>query len=278
MSYPSPVSQLGRHVRYQVKLFARTPIAVFFVILLPLIMLVLFNALFGDSTVNTGSGEWKMSQFYVGGLAAFTAVSATFTSLANTVPIRRDEGVLKRWRGTPERPWVVLGGMIGSSIVLAAGGALIMLVIGVVAYDLEIEAAKVPAIIVTFLVGVASFAAMGMAVAGVCPNASAASALANVIILPMAFISDVFIAIEDPPAWLDTLGNILPLKPFAQAFQDCFNPEVPPPAFDWGRLARVAAWGVVGLVVALKFFRWEPAKGGSTRGRRARAAAAASEG
>ena len=42
----------------------RTPIAVFFVILLPLIMLVLFNALFGDNTVDTGSGEWKTSQFY----------------------------------------------------------------------------------------------------------------------------------------------------------------------------------------------------------------------
>ena len=67
---------------------------------------------------------------------------------------------------------------------------------------------------------------MGMAVAGICPNASAASALANVIILPMAFISDVFIAIEDPPSWLATLGDILPLKPFAQAFQNCFNPEV----------------------------------------------------
>ena len=123
--------------------------------------------------------------------------------------------------------------MIGSSIALAAAGVLVMLVLGVVAYDLDIEAAKVPAMIVTFLVGVASFAAMGMAVAGMCPNASSASALANVIILPMAFMSDVFIAIEDPPGWLSTLGDILPLKPFAQAFQNCFNPEVEAPAFDW---------------------------------------------
>jgi ABC-2 type transport system permease protein len=274
MTAPSAAGQLGRHIGYQVRLFLRTPIAVFFVILLPLIMLVLFNALFGDNTVDTGFGEWKTSQFYTGALAAFTAVSATFTSLANTVPIRRDEGVLKRWRGTPQRPWVVLGGMIGSSIVLAAGGVVVMLAIGVLAYDLDIDAAKVPAMIVTFLVGVASFAAMGMAVAGLCPTAQAASALANVIILPMAFISDVFIPIEDPPQWLATLGDVLPLKPFAQAFQNCFNPAVEPPAFEWGRLARVAAWGVAGLVVALKWFRWEPSRGGTTRHRRARTAAA----
>ncbi len=274
MSPPSAPSQLRRHIGYQVRLFLRTPIAVFFVILLPLIMLVLFNALFGGNTVNTGFGSWKSSQFYTGGLAAFTAVSATFTNLANTVPIRRDEGVLKRWRGTPERPWVVLGGMIGSSIVLAAAGTLVMLVIGVVIYDLEVDAAKVPAAIVTFVVGVAAFAAMGMAIAGLCPTASAASALANVIILPMAFVSDVFIAIEDPPGWLKILGDVLPLKPFAEAFQNCFNPAVDAPAFDGGRLLRVAAWGVAGLLVALKWFRWEPSPGGSIPRRRARLAAA----
>ena len=89
----------------------------------------------------------------------------------------------------------------------------------------------------------------------------------------MAFISDVFIALEDPPAWLDTLGDILPLKPFAQAFQNCFNPAVDPPAFDAARLARVAVWGVAGLIVALKWFKWEPSKGGTTTRRRSRAAA-----
>ena len=101
MSYPSPVAQLARHTRNQVRLFARTPIAVFFVILLPLIMLVLFNALFGSNTVNTGFGEWKTSQFYTGALAAFTAVSATFTSLANTVPIRATKASSSAGGGRP---------------------------------------------------------------------------------------------------------------------------------------------------------------------------------
>lgn len=273
MSLPSAPAQLVRHTRYQMRTFWRTPIAVFFTLLLPLIMLVLFNALFGSSEVDTGVGRWPLSQFYTGALAAFTAVSATFTNLANVVPIRRDEGVLKRWRGTPERPWVLLGGLIGSAVALAALGVVITLSLGVVAYDLDIDPAKMPAAVVTFLVGVAAFAAMGMAIAGLCPTASAASALANAIILPMAFISDVFIALEDPPPWLATLGDILPLKPFVQAFQAAFNPAVEAPAFQWGELARVAAWGVLGLLVALRWFRWEPAVGGSSRRRRGRTAA-----
>jgi|HigsolmetaAR201D_1030396.scaffolds.fasta_scaffold08431_4 ABC-2 type transport system permease protein len=273
--WPSPLRQLALHTRTQVVVFLRTPIAVFFTLLLPLMMLVLFNALFSGDDVDTGMGEWPLSQFYTGALAAFTAVSATFTNLANTVPIRRDEGVLKRWRGTPQRPWVYIGGLIGAAIVLAAAGVVITLTLGVVAYDLDIDVAKVPAAIVTFVIGVAAFAAMGMAIAGLCPSASSASALANAVILPMAFISDVFIPMEDPPRWLARLGDVLPLKPFVQSFQAAFNPLVDAPAFQWGKLARVAVWGVIGLGVAVRWFRWEPARGGATtRRRRARAAAA----
>jgi len=223
--------------------------------------------LFGDGDVTIDGSTWPIRQFYTGGLAAFTAVSATYTNLANMLPIRREEGVLKRWRGTPLPAWIYLAGVIGSAVVIAAFGVLIMLGLGVVAYDLEVEAAKVPAAAVTFVVGVAAFAALGMAVAGLVPSASSASAVANATILPLAFVSNVFIPLEDPPAWLATIGDIFPLKPFASSFQDAFNPLVDAPAFDWGALAVVAAWGIAGLVVALTTFRWEPIPGGPTRRR-----------
>ena len=265
--WPSTVGLVVRQIRYQLLLFWRVPVALFFTLLLPLIMLVLFNALFGDGDVTIDGNTWPIRQFYTGGLAAFTAVSATYTNLANMLPIRREEGVLKRWRGTPLPPWIYLAGVIGSAVVIAAFGVLIMLGLGVVAYDLEVEAAKVPAAAVTFVFGVAAFAALGMAVAGLVPSASSASAVANATILPLAFVSNVFIPIEDPPAWLATIGDIFPLKPFASSFQDAFNPLVDAPAFDWGALAVVAAWGIAGLIVALTTFRWEPIPGGPT-GRR----------
>ena len=258
-----------RQIHAQLRTFWRTPIALFFTIMLPLIMLVLFNALFGDDMVETPQGLWPVNQFYTGGLAAFTAVSATYTNLANMVPIRREEGVLKRWRGTPLPTTVYLAGFVGSAFVLAAVGTTIMLTIGVLAYDLQIEAAKVPAMALTFLVGVCSFAALGLAVAALVPNARSAAAVANATILPLAFISNVFIPIEDPPQWLETLGNIFPLKPFATSFQDTLNPLVPAPAFNWDKLALVALWGVAGAVVAVRYFRWESAPGTApTRGRR----------
>lgn len=270
--FPSSGSLLMQQVRYQLLTFVRTPVAVFFTVLLPLIMLVLFNALFGNDEIDTGAGTWRSSQFYVGGIVAFTIASATFTNLANVVPIRREEGVLKRWRGTPLPPWIYLTGTILTTLVIAVVSTVVMVVLGIIAYGVRIEAAKFPAMVVTFVVGAMSFAALGMAVAGLTRTAQSASAVANVIILPMAFISDVFIPLEDAPTWLTVIGDVLPLKPFARSFQDTLNPNVDAPALDLGRLAVVLAWGALGVVVALRWFKWEPGRAGPTRRRRSRSA------
>lgn len=268
--FPSWWSQTALQARYQFLTFTRSPVGMFFTLGLPTIMLVLFNSLFGDGTVDTPEGPWSVQQFYTGGLAAFTAVSATYTNLVNVVPIRRDEGILKRWRSTPVPIGAYLGGWVLSALAIALLGVLLQLAIGVVFYDLTIEAAKIPAMIVTFIVGVGAFAMMGLAIGGLVPNADSAPAVANATILPLAFVSDVFIPLEEPPRWLDLIGDVFPLKPFVNAFQDTLNPLIDAPAFSWGRLAYVAVWGVAGGLLALRTFRWEPSSHAPQRTRRAR--------
>ena len=108
--FPNSTRMLFTQTRYQLVTFWRIPVAMFFTLALPLMLLLVVNALFGNETIETDEGTWSVSQFYTGGLAAFTAVSATYTNIANMVPIRRDEGVLKRWRGTPLPTWIYIGG------------------------------------------------------------------------------------------------------------------------------------------------------------------------
>lgn len=268
-AFPSTAALIVRQTRYQILYFLRVPVALFFTIILPIVMLVLFNALFGDSIITTPQGEWSIRQFYTGGLAAYTAVSATYSNLGNMVPIRRDEGILKRWRSTPLPTWVYLAGLIVSSIVIALVSVLLMLTMGVVMYDLEIDWVKMPAAAVTLLVGVAAFAALGMGLVSVIKTASSASAVVNATILPLAFISDVFIATGDE-GFLHRVASFFPLKPFVNAFQDCFNPLVDGSGFSPVRLAFVAAWGALGLVVAIKRFTWEPSGAPARRARRAK--------
>ena len=273
--WPSTPALVLGQVRHQNRMFWRSPVSAFFALALPLIMLVLFNALF-EGQVDGPEGPIGISQFYTAGLAVFSAASATYTNLGIGVAIQRDEGILKRVRGTPLPPWVHMAGLVGSAVWLALIGVTMMITVGVVFYDLEVAADKLPAAAVTFIVGVSTFAALGLALAAMARNGTAAPAIANATILPLAFVSNIFIALEDPPRWVEIIGDIFPLKPFASAFQDAFNPFVEAPAFDWSAIGWIAVWGVAGAVVAQRFHRWEPARGttGGRRSRRVRAASA----
>lgn len=253
-------------VGYQNRLFFRTPIAAFFTLVFPWMLFVLFEAVF-SGTVETSTGEITVAQFYAPSLAAFAAASATYTNIGVSLPVRRDAGILKRVRGTPLPAWIYMAGVVGSAVVVAAIAVTLMMGWGWVFYDVDIEAAKLPAAIVSFVVGVAAFAALGLALAAVAPSGTAAPAMANATLLPVAFISNVFIPFEsDTPRWLTTLGDVFPLKPFAESLSDAFNPFVDAPAFDWWALGRMVLWAIGGVVVALRLFRWEPAVGGSPRG------------
>ena len=158
--------------------------------------------------------------------------------------------------------------LLVAAVIIATIGAVFMLLIGVVAYGLEITPSALPAAAITFVVSVICFAALGTAVASAVPTASAASSVANATILPLAFVSNVFIPLDDPPRWLDVIGDVFPLKPFVESFQAAFHPTAAATSPDIGSLLVVFAWGVGGMLIALRRFRWDTPAGGSTRRRR----------
>lgn len=266
----TPAASLAwRQIRYQNRLFWRTPVAAFFTLVFPLMFLLLFSVIFGTEEIEiTGRGSFSVAQFYAPALAVFAAASATYTNIGIGTAIARDEGILKRFRGTPLPSWQYMTGLIGSGIWIALLATVLMMGVGVFAFDVNIEMAKLPAALVTFVVGAGCFAAFGLALAAFAPTGDSAPAMANATILPLAFVSDVFIAIEDPPRWLRAIGDFFPLKHFVRAFQDAFHPLTTAPAFRWEDLAVMAAWGVVGTFLALRFFSWEPRAGARRRRRR----------
>jgi ABC-2 type transport system permease protein len=267
---PSVGILLARQVHYQNRVFWRTPIAAIFTVVFPLMLLLLFNALFsGETFTLPGRPPLDVAQFYAPSLAVFAAASATYTNLAISTSIARDEGILKRLLGTPLPPPVYLAGRVGSAVSIAFVAVVLMLGVGVLAYGVEVRAELLPAAIVTFAVGVVAFAALGLAIAGLAQSSDSAQALANFTILPLAFVSDVFVAIADPPGWLETIGDVFPLKHFVRSFQDAFSPFTTAPGFRWGSLAVIAAWGVFGMVVAMRTFGWEPRRPSARRRRTA---------
>jgi ABC-2 type transport system permease protein len=267
-SLPSPLRLLVRQVGYQNRKFRRVPVAAFFTLAFPLIFLLLFGTIYGDGEIFARGHLMKFTQFYAPGLAVFTAVSATYTNIGISTAIDRDEGILRRVRSTPLPRWVYLGGVVTSGVSIALVGALIMLFVGIGLYGVEVNVGGLPAAATTFLVGTGSFAMLGLALAALAPSGQSSPALANATILPVAFVSDVFIPIGDAPGWLRFIGNVLPLKPFVEAFSNAFDPFQAGSMWDLTLLVRIGAWGMFGALVAAWRFRWDPSVGSAGRRRR----------
>jgi ABC-2 type transport system permease protein len=275
MKRPSVGALVWQQFRYQNKVFWRTPIAAFFTIVFPLMLLVLFTAIFGNEEIE-GTGI-TTAQYFTPGLAVFAAVSATYTNLGIGTAIARDNGILKRIRGTPIPPWAYIAGRVASAVYLAFIAMALMMAVGVIFYGVQIIARTLPAALLTFVVGVSCFAALGMLVAALSPNGDAAPAITNATLLPVAFISNIFFPIDDPPRWMEIAGNFFPLKAFAESFRDAFDPTLAGAQFHWPQIGYMLLWGVVATILAIRFFRWEPSAGRSTR-RRSRRSEAGLEG
>jgi len=137
--------------------------------------------------------------------------------------------------------------------------------LGVVAYGVNIESAKLPAMAVALVLGATAFATWGVALTAFTRTAAAAPALANAVLLPLAFVSNVFVSFEgEAPAWLLLVGDAFPLRHFVISFGEAMSPFSEAPAFVPDRLGVLVAWTVVGALVAWRGFRWEPAVGASS--------------
>jgi ABC-2 type transport system permease protein len=277
---PSDLALLWRQVLAQNKLFLRNPFSAFFSLAFPVMFLLLFGSLLGGGRIEE-LGNIRYIQFLVPGMLAFAVISTCYTGLVTGVAINRDEGLLKRVRGTPLPPWVYISARILSAVWFSVISAVVMVLVAVLLFHVEVIGRMLPAAAVTLLLGAACFCALGMAVAAVIPNGEAAPVIANFTFFPVAFVSDLFFPTAGAPAWVATVGSIFPVKHFALALGDTFNPLVRGSGFAWGHLGMLVLWGVVGVVVAVRFFRWEPrvgAPGGGGRRRAARAGRVAETG
>lgn len=248
----------ARQIGYENKAFWRNPPAAFFTFAFPLIFLVIFNLLFGNETITVPGGETTASTFFVAAIAAFSIVTATFTNLATAVSFARDQGLLKRYRGTPLPGWAYLTGRISHAIIVTVLLVALVTAFGALFYGVDVPTTTLPALLVTLAVGAFAFCSLGLAMTAAIPNADAAPAIVNAVILPLLFISDVFIRTDDAPEWVSTVGSVFPVKHLSEALQTSFNPFQAGAGFEWGHLGVIALWGVGGLVLALRFFSWEP--------------------
>ncbi len=245
------MSMLAHQVRADQLIFWRGRESAVFVFLFPVLLFLLL------STVYTGDYRGRpLTDYLVPSLITYGIANTAFGGLAITLVLRRESGVLKRIRATPLPGATYLGGTLTSTFFVFVLQATSIMVLGRVLYDWHLPA-EWPSLFAGFVLGFLCFAGMGLGAASLIRSGEGASAVVNVIILPMAFLSGGFGPTRDFPKFLQAIADVLPLTYLVDIVQAV--------VYDgegiWehpGAVAVLLAWGLAGTLVAARFFSWEP--------------------
>jgi len=245
------VSLFVHQVRADQLVFWRGRESAIFVFLFPVLLFLLLSTVY--------SGEYRgrpLTDYLVPSLVTYGIANTTFGGLAIILVVRRELGILKRIRATPLPAPIYLAATLSSILVVFALQAAAIMALGRVLYDWHLPS-EWPSLFAAFLLGALCFAGMGFGAASLIRSSEGASAVVNVITLPMAFLSGGFGPTRDFPEFLQAIADALPLTYLVDIVQGI--------VYDgkaiWEQPVAVAvllAWGVAGTLIAARFFAWEP--------------------
>ncbi len=249
------MSRVRRQVTAEQRLYWRNWPAAFFTFVLPIAILALFGVTGTDRKVD---GE-PYIDFVVPGMLGMAVLLTTFAGLAITLTIRRERNILKRMRATPLGPGEYLAGLVTSTVVVLSVETLVLLLLGAAAFGVPLPSGW-PLVVVLVAFGASCFAAMGIAATRAVPTAEGSSAVVNAMYLPVLMLSGAFFPIDRLPTALRDIGEVLPLTPLLDAMRAVYRTGGLGTS-ELAGLGITVAWGLAGVIVARRTFRWEPRGG-----------------
>jgi ABC-2 type transport system permease protein len=241
--------------RYDLLAFRRNRQLRFFTVILPVIFLVIFVSIFGNRTLQHGV---KASTYYVPGLAAMGVIAGSFVNLVISLTAQRESGVLKRRRATPVPAWILIAGRALTAIVVALGVMTTLLLIGRFGFGVKLPTHALPGVVITGVIGAVCFCLLGFALTTAISNEDAAQPMVQAIMLPLYFISGVFVPNVNLPTWLRDVAEVFPVQHLAAGLHKAFDPATHGAGFAWTDIAVLLLWAAAGLAVALSRFTWTP--------------------
>ncbi len=244
--------KLWHHVAVEQRLFWRSRESAIFTFFLPIVLYLLLAAVYGNRRIQGTHG----AAFLVAGLLGYGAVATAFAGLAITLVIRRESGVLRRLRTTPLSPMVYISATLLSTLIVFAIEAVLLVLLARVAYGVPLPTTP-GSLVLALIVAVLSLASLGIAVTGAVKTAEGSSAVINAIYLPVIFISGAFFSRNAMPGFLRVIGAVLPPTYLIQLVQSILlhGRSI---TTQWRPLAALIAWGIIGALIAVQSFRWQP--------------------
>ena len=242
---------LLHELRNQQRMFWRNRESAVFVFIFPPMLFLLLGAVYSGRIEG-----FRAADVLLVGLIGYGCANTAFAGLAITLVIRRESGVLKRIRATPLPTATYLTAVLCSTLVVFVLQMVLTIFLGVLLYGAQGPENRLGMIPVTLL-GVGCFAGLGFGATALIRSAEGASAVVNLIVLPMAFLSGAFGPTRRYPEVLQWVADVLPLTYLIELMKQVYlrgdsifgHPK---------EIAIVAAWGLVGVAIAWRRFGWEP--------------------
>jgi ABC-2 type transport system permease protein len=252
----TPLQLVAHQTRFELLAFFRNRQSRFFTVALPIIFLVIFVSVFGNDRI--GPTGIKASTYYVPGISALAVIAGSFVNLVISVTTQRETGVLKRRRATPVPAWVLIAARALTAVVVALGVMTVLLLIGRFAYGVTLPSRTLPGVLLTAVVGAVAFVCLGFALTTAIKNEDAAQPMVQAIMLPLYFISGIFIPNVNLPRWLRDVAEVFPVQHLSDGLHHAFDPATHGTGIVWSDLGVLGLWLVAGLAVALVRFTWTP--------------------
>lgn len=261
-AHPSWISLATDRMVVELKEFLRSREQMIFIFAFPMIFMVMFGSIFGGQTL--GPTDVTFAQYFMAGMIATGILNTGFQSLAISISIDRDADVLKRIYSTPLPSTAYFAGKLAQVLIVSIVQIGILIALGATLYDVTLPTSVGPWLTFAwvFLLGTAASVTLGIATSSLLRNSKAASAILTPVVLVLQFTSGVFFVYTQLSTVLQQFAAVFPLKWLAQGMRSVFLPE----SFEAQEIAGswehpmtavvLAAWFVIGLVVAVRTFRW----------------------
>jgi ABC-2 type transport system permease protein len=238
-------------LRVEQLVYWRSREAAVFTFIFPLLLFVLLGSVYSGRIYGVPA-----SQALLAALLAYGCAMVAFAGLAITLTLRREQAILKRLRATPLSPVVYIGSVLTSTLLVFAAESVALFLLGRAVFGTPFPA-RVGSVALVVVLGAVCFAAMGVGLSGLIRSGEGSSAVVNLIVLPMSFLTGAFGPTHHYPRFLRAVGDVLPLKYLV----DLSNAVYLHKHSFWSQgtaIGVLVAWGVAGVAVAAFKFRWEP--------------------
>jgi len=247
------MTALGKLTTTQSKVFLREPMAVFFGLVFPALLLVVIGTVFpGATDPSPDFGGRSLVEIYAPVSIALGLATVALSLLPATLGGDREKGILRRLSTTPVHPRALVAAHLVVQLAVVTVATVAAILIGMLIFGIPFPESS-GWFVLSYALGAISLLSVGLLIGALVPTANSGQAMGMLLYFPLLFFAGVYIPLEVMPAGVRTVSGYTPSGAAVQALSASWMGDMP----QTSSLLVMAAWALVAGSLAIWLFRWD---------------------